>query len=290
MISRAIIGEVNAGRALDGPYGKYVHLDLTHLGEAVIMSKLPFVRELATTYVGVDPVYEPIPIRPVVHYMMGGVDVDIDGCTQLPGLYAAGEVASVSLNGANRLGSNSLTECLVFGARSGIHATEFARGSSAGSDDVLRRQAEEEAARIDALRGSKRGDEQIAQIRRDMNSAMEDGCGVYRVQETMAKTVRDLADMKPRADALALKDASRVFNTEIIAALELGNMLEVAEAVAHAAVVRKESRGAHACSDFPARNDPEYLHHSLVYRGDPAPRVEKKTVTLGTWEPEERKY
>jgi fumarate reductase flavoprotein subunit len=290
MISRAIIGEVNAGRALDGPYGKYVHLDLTHLGEAVIMSKLPFVRELATTYVGVDPVYEPIPIRPVVHYMMGGVDVDIDGCTQLPGLYAAGEVASVSLNGANRLGSNSLTECLVFGARSGIHATEFARGSSAGSDDVLRRQAEEEAARIDALRGSKRGDEQIAQIRRDMNSAMEDGCGVYRVQETMAKTVRDLADMKPRADALALKDASRVFNTEIIAALELGNMLEVAEAVANAAAVRRESRGAHACSDFPARNDPEYLHHSLVYRGDPAPRVEKKAVTLGTWEPEERKY
>jgi fumarate reductase flavoprotein subunit len=239
---------------------------------------------------GVDPVHEPIPVRPVVHYMMGGVDVDIEGRTVLPGLYAAGEVACVSLNGANRLGSNSLTECLVYGARSGVHATEFAKGSSTGSDDALRRQAEEEAARIDELRGSKRGEEQIAQVRRDMNSAMEAGCGVYREEESMVQACRDIAEIKPRADALALQDGSKVFNTEIIAALELGNMLEVAEAVANAAAVRKESRGAHACRDFPVRNDPEYLHHSLVYRGDPEPRIDKKPVTLGTWEPEERKY
>ena len=290
MISRAIIGEVNAGRALDGPYGKYVHLDLTHLGEAAIMTKLPFVRELATTYVGVDPVYDPIPIRPVVHYMMGGVDVDIEGRTVLPGLYAAGEVASVSLNGANRLGSNSLTECLVYGARAGVHATEFAKGSNAGSDDSLRRQAEEEAARIDGLRGSSRGEEQISKVRSDMNEIMEDGCGVYREQESMTKACRDLAELKPRAEHLALKDDSKVFNTEIIAALELSNMVEVAESVANAAAARKESRGAHACRDFPTRNDSEYLHHSLVYRGDPEPRIEKKAVTLGTWEPEERKY
>ncbi len=291
MISRAITREIAAGRGVEGPYGAHVWLDLRHLGAEVIDTRLPFVRELSTTYAFVDPVHEPIPIRPVLHYMMGGVDTDIDGATVLPGLYAAGECACVSLNGANRLGSNSLTECLVFGARSGRKSIEYARGAGAPDEVRARGQAETEAARIEAVRGAKRGDETMARIRAQMNHAMEAGCGVYREQASMALTCKELAQLQQRAEKLALSDGSRVFNTELIAALELQNMLDVAEAIANAAAARKESRGAHACSDHPARNDAEYLHHSLVTRSaDGRPVLGKKGVTLGIWEPEERKY
>jgi fumarate reductase flavoprotein subunit len=290
MISRAIVQEIEAGRGFDGPYGQYVHLDLTHLGEEKIDSRLPFVRELGKIYVGVDPVYEPIPIRPVVHYMMGGVDVDIEGATTLPGLYAAGETACVSMNGANRLGSNSLTECLVFGARSGLHALEFARGASAGSDGALRAQAEEEASRIATLRGRKKGGEKIAQIRRELNKTMEEGCGVYREQSAMQSTVQATAQLRGRVSDLHLEDSSSVFNTEIIAALELINMVDVAESVAISAASRRESRGAHTCKDFSTRDDQNYLYHTLCHFDPAGPRLGKKEVALGHWEPEERKY
>ncbi len=290
MISRAIMQEIVAGRGIKGPYGEYVHLDLRHLGEAKIDERLPFVRLLAKTYAGVDPVHEPIPIRPVVHYMMGGVDTDIDGATSLPGLYAAGETACVSLNGANRLGSNSLTECLVFGARAGIHALGVAAGSGAGNEARLREQGAEEQARLDALRGRKKGGEKIAQIRREMQEAMERGCGVYREQGSMHDAARDVGLLKRRFEDLSLDDTSKVFNTEILAAIELGNMLDVAEAVAVAAAARKESRGAHACHDFPTRNDGEFLHHSLVHFSESGPRLDRKNVTITRFQPEERKY
>jgi fumarate reductase flavoprotein subunit len=291
MISRAIMGEITAGRGVEGPYGQHVWLDLRHIGEEAINTRLPFVRELSTTYAFTDPVYEMIPIRPVVHYMMGGVDTDIDGATSIQGLYAAGETACVSLNGANRLGSNSLTECLVFGARAGRHAISYIRGAGAPDENAAQQQASAEAARLDALRGSKRGDEKIARIRDAMNHTMEAGCGVYREQASMAATVKELAVVQDRAQKIALADSSKVFNTELVAALELQNMLDVAETVANAALARKESRGAHACSDYPARNDAEYLHHSTAVRGaDGRPQIGKKAVTLGIWEPEERKY
>ncbi len=292
MISRAITQEIAAGRGVEvaGKPGKYAHLDLRHLGEEKIMSRLPFVRELAKTYAAVDPVHEPIPIRPVLHYMMGGVDTDIDGATEIDGLYAAGETACVSLNGANRLGSNSLTECLVFGARAGEHAVEYIKGSGAGNEAALVKQAEDEAGRIADLRGRQRGGEKIAAVREAMNDVMEDGTGVYREQASMAKAVTDIAEVRARFEDISLDDTSKVFNTELVAALELQNMLDIAQTVATAAVERKESRGAHACSDFPTRNDGEYLHHSLVYHTPDGPRFDKKDVTLGVWEPEERKY
>ncbi len=290
MISRAIMQEIAAGRGIKGPYGEFVHLDLRHLGEAKIMERLPFVRTLATTYAGVDPVSQPIPIRPVVHYMMGGVDTDIDGATSLPGLYAAGEAASVSINGANRLGSNSLTECLVFGARSGEKAIEFARGTSAGSEATLVAQTQEDAARIDALRGRRKGGEKISQIRREMQKTMEEGCGVYREQASMHESVRVMAQLRGRVSDLQLEDSSKVFNTEILTALELANMVDVAEAVALAAAARKESRGAHACSDYTARNDQEFLHHSVVHFSPGGPRLDRKPVTITRFQPEERKY
>jgi fumarate reductase flavoprotein subunit len=289
MISRAEILEIEAGRGIQGPYGQYVHLDLRHLGEAKIMAKLPFVRELAKTYAGVDPVVEPIPIRPVVHYMMGGVDTDIRGATSVPGLYAAGEVACVSMNGANRLGSNSLTECLVFGARAGVEAVGFGRGASDGNEGRLRAAVEVEGARIDALRG-KRGSERIAGLRGEMQATMERGCGVYRNQEAMHETVAEMARVKRRFADVAVEDRSKVFNTEILAALELENMLEVAEAVAVSAAHRKESRGAHACRDFPKRNDQDFLYHTMAFRTEGAPRLDRKPVTITRFEPEERKY
>lgn len=291
MISRAIMGEIAAGRGVEGPYGQHVWLDLTHLGEAKIDSRLPFVRELAKTYAFVDPVHQPIPIRPVLHYMMGGVDTDIDGATLLPGLYAAGETACGSINGANRLGSNSLSELLVFGARAGTHAIHYARGAGAPDEARARAQADAEAGRLDALRGAGRGDEQIARVRAAMHDAMESGCGVYREQASMTRACQQLAEVQQRGQRVKLSDSSKVFNTELTAALELWNLLDVAEAIANAAAARKESRGAHACRDYPTRNDREFLHHSLVFRGpDGRPRLEKKPVTLGVWEPEERKY
>jgi fumarate reductase flavoprotein subunit len=290
MISRAIVQEIEAGRGIKGPYGEYALLDLTHLGEAAIDKKLPMVRELAKIYAGVDPVHEPIPIRPVVHYMMGGVDTDIDGATTLPGLYAAGEVACVSLNGANRLGSNSLTECLVFGARAGVKAVEYAKGSNAGNEAPAVAQVDEEVARLDAARAATGGSEKLSQIRREMTETMESGCGVYREQSSMDATVRALAQLKQRMSDVRLEDTSKVFNTEIVAALELDNMLEVAEALAVSAAHRKESRGAHTRRDATTRDDQTYLYHTLCYHEAGGPRLGKKGVTLGTWVPEERKY
>jgi fumarate reductase flavoprotein subunit len=292
MISRAIIQEIEAGRGIEipGKLGRYVHLDLRHLGKAKLEARLPFVLELSRTYAGVDPVTQPIPIRPVLHYMMGGVDVDIDGATRIGGLYAAGEAACVSLNGANRLGSNSLTECLVFGARTGQHAVRYAKGASSGNEAALLEQTTAEGARLDGIRGRKRGGETVTGVRQALNAAMEAGTGVYRDQGSMQKAVSEVAELRRRYEQVSLSDASKVFNTEVGAMLELGNLIDVAEAVATAAVNRKESRGAHACRDYPKRNDGEYLHHSLVHFGEAGPRFSTKPVTLGTWVPEERKY
>jgi fumarate reductase flavoprotein subunit len=290
MISRAIIQEIEAGRGIEGPYGQYVHLDLRHLGEKKIDTRLPFVRELGRAYVDVDPVHEPLPVRPVVHYMMGGVDVDIDGAARLSGLYAAGEVACVSLNGANRLGSNSLTECLVFGARAGHKALEHARGASAGNEASLVQQGEAEAARIEALRARKRGDERLTGIRDELTHALEMGCGVYREEGTGQAACDKIAELKQRFEKVTLQDSSVVFNTELVAALELANMLDVGEAVARSAVYRKESRGAHTRRDFPKRDDAQFLHHTLIYFDPAGARIETKPVTITRWQPEERKY
>jgi fumarate reductase flavoprotein subunit len=291
MISRAIVQEIEAGRGYKGPYGEYVHLDLTHLGQEIIDKRLPMVRELSTVYAGVDPVYQPIPIRPVVHYMMGGVDTDIDGATAMPGLYAAGETACVSLNGANRLGSNSLTECLVFGARAGRVAVQYAAGTDGGNDATGRSVAEEESGRLVAARGSaKKGNEKLAQLRRELNQTMESGCGVYREQASMDATVRTVAQLKQRMSDVRLEDSSAVFNTELVAALELDNMLEVAESLAVSAAHRRESRGAHTRRDAPKRDDQNFLYHTLCFYGAAGPRLGKKPVTLGKWVPEERKY
>ncbi len=289
MVSRAEMREFQAGRGFKGPYGDYVHLELMHLGEEKIDKKIPFVRELAKNYVGIDPVFEPIPVRPVVHYMMGGVDTDVNGATNLPGLYAAGEVACVSINGANRLGSNSLTECLVFGARAGRAAVEFSKGSTSGDEKNALDQARSEEGRLERLRG-KHGGEKIAQIRRELNLATESGCGVFREEESIRSGLDTVVQLKGRYVDVGLTDRSLIFNTEVVQALELGNMIDVAETVILSALHRRESRGAHTRTDFPIRNDGEFWKHSLVTFAADGPRLSYKPVKKTRWELEERKY
>jgi fumarate reductase flavoprotein subunit len=290
-LSQAFVHEDQKGRTIPSPYGNVVHLDIRHLGEAKINKKLPFVRELAKNYAGIDPVYKPIPVRPVVHYMMGGVDTDINATTVVPGLFAAGECACVSRNGANRLGSNSLTEILVFGRRAAQSAAKFAEQQRSVSTEKLKSQAEAEQQRIAANFIRKQGGkERVATIRLEMNLAMEAGCGIYRTEESLQKACSTLASLKDRFRNLALDDRSVSFNTELITALELEFMLEIAEALTHSGLNRKESRGSHQRTDFEARDDKHFLRHSLAYRTDGAPRIAYKDVVITRWPPGERIY
>jgi fumarate reductase flavoprotein subunit len=291
-LSQAFVKEVEKGRAIDGPYGPVVHLDLRHLGEALIAAKLPFVRELCLAYEGIDPVRQLIPVRPVVHYMMGGVHTDIHGATPLPGLYAAGETACVSINGANRLGSNSLPECLVFGARAGRAAAEYA-ASAAASEPLapIRALAADERRRLDELLNREGGREPISQIRKEMQQAVEEGAGIYRSADSLAKAGDKLRELRARYDRVRIADHSRTFNTEFIALLELSSMLDVAETIVCCAQLREESRGAHQRIDFPGRDDKRFLANSLVYRtADGESRVEYLPVTITRFPPAERVY
>jgi fumarate reductase flavoprotein subunit len=290
-LSQAFVHEMEKGRTTDSPYGSVVHLDLRHLGEKLIDTKLPFVRELCLKYERIDPVHELIPVRPVVHYMMGGVHTDVDGATPLGGLYAAGETACVSINGANRLGSNSLPECLVFGARAGRAAAEYA--SAAGTTPpVVEAQAIDEVRRLEHdLLGKGRGTESIAGIREDMQVSMEEGAGIFRTGPEMAKGADTLAELQDRVGNVGLADTSRSFNTELLATLELANMLDISECILQAGMQREESRGAHQRTDFPARDDERFLTHLMVLRNpDGTSRVERFPVTITRWPPGERVY
>ena len=289
-LSQAFIQEQERGRTLEGPYGHYVNLDIRHVGEKVIDKKLPFVRELCLKYANLDPVHELIPVRPVVHYIMGGVHTDIDGATPIAGLYAAGEAACVSLNGANRLGSNSLTECLVFGARAGRAAAEFVDGAPAAGAAV-EAQARDEEQRLRALMAATGGTERIADVRAEMQLAMEESAGIYRGGDTLAAGAEALGRLRQNARNLKLEDRSSTFNTEFISALELDYMLELAEVILRSAVERTESRGAHQRTDFPARDDEKFLAHSLAYRAeDGSARIEYLPVTITQWKPGARVY
>ncbi|MGH3712593.1 MAG: fumarate reductase (quinol) flavoprotein subunit [Micromonosporaceae bacterium] len=291
-LSQAFVHELDKGRTIDTPDGPIVHLDLRHLGAEVIDTKLPFVRELCLRYQNIDPVRELVPIRPVVHYMMGGVHTDIDGATPVAGLYAAGEVACVSINGSNRLGSNSLPELLVFGARAGAAAAEYAASVKAASDDAVHAQGRDEQRRLEAALGRRTvGSERIADVRTEMQEAMENGAGIYRDADSLTKAADTLLQLRERFGRAAIDDHSRTFNTELIAMLELSGMLDVAQTIVHCALRREESRGAHQRTDFPGRDDERYLAHSLVHREpDGSPRVEYLPVTVTRWPPGERVY
>jgi fumarate reductase flavoprotein subunit len=290
-LSQAFVKEHEKGRTMEGPYGPVVHLDLRHLGEKIIDTKLPFVRELCLKYQNIDPVKDLIPVRPVVHYMMGGVHTDIHGATPLAGLYAAGEVACVSINGANRLGSNSLPELLVFGARAGKAAAQFASQQEGPSRAILA-QAIDEQRRIEEQFFRKSGGrERVSALREEMQTAMETSAGIYRHGGSLASAAENLRKLQERSANLALDDHTQTFNTDLIAALELSFMLDVAESMVQSALQRTESRGAHQRTDFPNRNDEKFLAHSLVSRReDRRPQVEYLPVKITRWPPGERVY
>jgi fumarate reductase flavoprotein subunit len=289
-LSQAFIHEQEKGRTVDSPYGDVVHLDLRHLGAKLIDTKLPFVRELCLKYERIDPVTDLIPVRPVVHYMMGGVSTDGDGAAPLAGLFAAGETACVSINGANRLGSNSLPECLVFGARAGAAAAEYA--SSAGPlSSTIAAQVSDEVHRIERVMGEVPRDDSVASIRTEMQETMEEAAGIYRTGDALSKGMDRLRELQGRLPKVGVRDTSRSWNTELVGALEAANMLDIAECMLASALQREESRGAHQRTDFPARDDERFLVHQLNHRdADGTPRVERLPVTITRWPPGERVY
>lgn len=290
-LSQAFVKEMERGRTIETPHGHVVHLDIRHLGKQVIESKIPFVRELCLKYEKIDPVKQLIPVRPVVHYMMGGVHTDIHGATPVAGLYAAGEVACVSINGANRLGSNSLTELLVFGARAGKAAAEYASARADPSSGVLSQALDEERRLRGQFLEKTGGSERISDLRSAMQEAMEAGAGIYRDDSGLNAAIAKIHELQERFRDVALDDRSRTFNTELVSCLELENMLDFAETILHSALQRRESRGAHQRTDYPERDDDEFLAHSLAYRsGNGAPRIDYLPVTITRWPPGERIY
>ncbi len=291
-VSQAFWHEQQKGNTIKHPLGDVVHLDLRHLGEEYLNERLPFICELSKAYVNVDPAKEPIPIRPTVHYTMGGIETDKNNETNIKGLFAVGECSSVGLHGANRLGSNSLAELVVFGRLAGEKAAERAADFTAWNDASIQTQIEAVKARIDALLAQE-GDENWADIRTEMGHSMEAGCGIYRKEHEMQDTIDTLAKLKQRYKKISIKDKGKVFNTDLLYAIEVGYGLEVAETMAHSAILRKESRGAHQRLDegCTERDDVNFLKHSLAYYNeDAAPTIKYSGVTITKSQPKARLY
>lgn len=292
-VSQAFWHEWRAGRTVETPRGDVVYLDLRHLGEKKLRERLPFICELAKAYVGVDPITDPIPVRPTAHYTMGGIETDGQCETRIKGLFAVGECSSVGLHGANRLGSNSLAELVVFGRMAGEQAAlRAAQVTDFGNAAALDTQVQDIENRLSALM-QQEGDESWAAIRDEMGLAMEEGCGIYRTTELMQKTIDKLAELKERFKRVKINDTSSVFNTDLLYTIELGHGLEVAECMAHSAFNRRESRGAHQRLDegCTERDDVNFLKHTLAfYQPDSAPRLEYGDVKITTLPPAKRVY
>jgi succinate dehydrogenase / fumarate reductase, flavoprotein subunit len=296
MVSRYIYKEVHAGQGIGGQ--DYVHLDLTHLGKEVIDEKLPDITDFARTYLGIEPITDLIPIQPTAHYAMGGIPTDVDGRvivdgnnTVLPGFYAAGEVACVSVHGANRLGTNSLVDLVVFGRRAGARMGEYVRQTDlAPLPADVSAQAEAEVAQLRASVNGGRQGERTAAIRAELQSNMMDLCGVERDAERLSRMNAILRDLRARYGRVQLVDGGQRFNTDLVEALELGYLLDCAEATVAGALARQESRGAHFREDFPDRDDANWLKHTLASRGAEGVLLDYKSVTITRFEPQERKY
>ena len=292
IVSRSIMTEIKEGRGFEGRNGlNYVHLDMTHLGREKILERLGFIRELSMKFVDVDPIEEMVPIRPVWHYTMGGIHTDIDGKTQMKGVWAAGESACVSLHGANRLGTNSTAECLVFGKIAGACATEYA-GKEPLPDAPSAEAVKAEEARIfgGLMEAGKTSSESIYDIRRDLRKTIDTNFGVYRNGEDLARGVKEILELKERYRKAGIKDSSRIYNLDLVYTLEVGFMLDVAEVAVKGALAREESRGGHARTDFPTRNDEQWLKHTLARFTESGPDFDYSPVRITSWLPVERKY
>ena len=288
--SRSITTEILEGRGIDGK--NYVYLDLRHLGAEKILEKLPGIRDLAIHFEGVDPIEEPIPITPCQHYTMGGIDTDVDGRTAMPGFYAAGECACVSVHGANRLGGNSLLETIVFGRRSGAAVVADLAGRAGGGDASAAgaRAVADVEGRVAVLAARGADGEDPYAIRAEMTATMKDHFGVFREEKQMREGLERLLALKARCATIGLHHAGGVFNLDLIRTLELEGMVDLALAVAAGAVARTESRGSHSRTDHPGRDDAAWLKHTMAHYTPGGPRLEYRPVKLGTFEPQERKY
>jgi succinate dehydrogenase / fumarate reductase flavoprotein subunit len=293
MVSRAMYFEIREGRGV-GPDKDYILLDLTHIDAEIIEERLPDITEFARIYLGVNPIEEPVPVQPTAHYAMGGVpttidtEVIVDGDnTVVPGLYAAGEVACASLHGANRLGTNSLGDLIVFGRRAGVAAAKFAAAND--YPDLPADPEERTREELDRIRAAS-GSERASRVRKDLQDTMMDNASVFRTEETLAKQVEIIDELKRRFLEVGVEDKGRIFNTELMEAVELGYLIDNAEQLVHGARNRTESRGAHSREDFKERDDEQWLKHTLVHRDGDGVRIDYKPVTLGTYEPKPRVY
>ena len=289
MVSRAETEEILAGRGFRSPeWGDYLQLDLTHLGAERINTRLPLIREVTIKFLGIDPIVTPIPIRPVAHYSMGGIETDITGRTRVANIWAAGEAACVSLHGANRLGSNSTAECLVWGGIAGDRIAEELPGLAAAAAVPLElaTRAEDHVRQVRA----RVGNENLYALRRALRETMDSKVGVFRNGPDLASALQQVRDIRGRAARAPVADTSRVYNSNLIHALELDNLLDLAEVTVAGALAREESRGAHARRDFPTRDDESWLKHTLAFYTPEGPRFDHKPVTIDMWKPVERKY
>ncbi|MFM9695723.1 succinate dehydrogenase flavoprotein subunit [Streptomyces europaeiscabiei] len=297
VVSRSIYTEIREGRGC-GPEGDHVYLDLTHLPPEQLDAKLPDITEFARTYLGIEPYTDPIPIQPTAHYAMGGIptnvqgEVLIDNTTVVPGLYAAGEVACVSVHGANRLGTNSLLDINVFGKRAGIAAADYSQ--TADFVELPENPESLVVEQIERLR-SATGNERVAELRRELQETMDANVMVFRTEQTIKTAVEKIAELRARYKNVAIQDKGRRFNTDLLEAVELGNLLDLAEVMAVSALARKESRGGHYREDYPNRDDVNFMRHTMAYRevgddGTESIRLDYKPVVQTRYQPMERKY
>ncbi|MFG2635493.1 succinate dehydrogenase flavoprotein subunit [Streptomyces sp. NPDC048362] len=297
VVSRSIYTEIREGRGC-GPEGDHVYLDLTHLPPEQLDAKLPDITEFARTYLGIEPYTDPIPIQPTAHYAMGGIPTNVEGevladnTTVVPGLYAAGEVACVSVHGANRLGTNSLLDINVFGRRAGIAAAEYSQ--TADFVELPENPQAQVVEQIERLRNST-GNERVAVLRRELQEAMDANVMVFRTEQTIKTAVEKIAELRERYLNVAIQDKGRRFNTDLLEAIELGNLLDLAEVMAVSALARKESRGGHYREDYPNRDDVNFMRHTMAYRevgadGSETVRLDYKPVVQTRYQPMERKY
>jgi len=290
IIARAEMTEIEEGRGFTGPDGlDYVHVDLSHLGADKINERLPLIREVAIKFNFIDPIDEPIPVRPAAHYFMGGIHTDIDGATPVEGIWAAGEAGCLSLHGANRLGSNSTAECLVWGKIAGnkaaLHALQQKNFPPLSQEAALR---DAESQVFDRFKPDAK--ESAYSLRWELQKIMDAEVSVYRTGSGLEAALKKVKELQQRVPDIQVKDRGRIYNTDLLSALEVDNLLDIAEVVVVGALARTESRGAHSRRDFPERNDVDWLKHTLAHYTPAGPRMEYLPVIINAWEPVERKY